>query len=243
MFISQLEDKLTSWMDSVTSGWTHNARVIANSWVKEGLKPRCITRDLKWGTPVPLEGYTDKVTKTVLGYFLLQLLWYSWNLYRNRSFTCGLMHPLATLASRLAIQKNGNAGGRIANRSSIMNSWPRTMFPSILLFFRLRSSAHTIRIHWSIIWLPPVCFEHSVWLVFPVSQWNFKTFCCFIRVSQLRGWQVLKESWSRGFWKQCPRNWHSSRCLAILPTLCPSGITGFNFLVVWFDGQEQHRIA
>lgn len=56
-----LEDKLTSWMDSVTSGWTHNARVIANSWVKEGLKPRCITRDLKWGTPVPLEGYTDKV--------------------------------------------------------------------------------------------------------------------------------------------------------------------------------------
>ena len=48
-------------MDSVTAGWTHNARVIANSWVKEGLKPRCITRDLKWGTPVPLEGYTDKV--------------------------------------------------------------------------------------------------------------------------------------------------------------------------------------
>ncbi len=22
---------------------------------------RCITRDLKWGTPVPLEGYKDKV--------------------------------------------------------------------------------------------------------------------------------------------------------------------------------------
>eukprot|EP01017_Pseudomicrothorax_dubius_P036670 TRINITY_DN5274_c0_g1_i1.p1 TRINITY_DN5274_c0_g1~~TRINITY_DN5274_c0_g1_i1.p1 ORF type:complete len:348 (-),score=83.72 TRINITY_DN5274_c0_g1_i1:157-1200(-) len=26
-----------------------------------GLKPRCITRDLKWGTPVPLEEYKDKV--------------------------------------------------------------------------------------------------------------------------------------------------------------------------------------
>ena len=49
-------------MDSVSGGWSHNARVIANSWVKEGLKPRCITRDLKWGTPVPLEGYEDKVT-------------------------------------------------------------------------------------------------------------------------------------------------------------------------------------
>lgn len=29
--------------------------------MKEGLKPRCITRDLKWGTPVPMEGYEDKV--------------------------------------------------------------------------------------------------------------------------------------------------------------------------------------
>ena len=50
-----------TFLDSATSGWTHNAKVIANSWVKEGLKPRCITRDLKWGTPVPLEEYKDKV--------------------------------------------------------------------------------------------------------------------------------------------------------------------------------------
>jgi hypothetical protein len=27
----------------------------------QGLKVRCITRDLKWGTPVPLDGYADKV--------------------------------------------------------------------------------------------------------------------------------------------------------------------------------------
>ena len=57
----QLEGKLTAFHDSATPGWTHNARVITQSWVKEGLKPRCITRDLKWGTPVPLEGYSDKV--------------------------------------------------------------------------------------------------------------------------------------------------------------------------------------
>jgi methionyl-tRNA synthetase len=25
------------------------------------LKQRCITRDLKWGIPVPLDGYRDKV--------------------------------------------------------------------------------------------------------------------------------------------------------------------------------------
>ncbi|XP_041371922.1 methionine--tRNA ligase, cytoplasmic-like [Gigantopelta aegis] len=41
--------------------WTTNAKMITNAWIRDGLKPRCISRDLKWGTPVPLEGYTDKV--------------------------------------------------------------------------------------------------------------------------------------------------------------------------------------
>ena len=41
--------------------WSSNAQHITQAWVQEGLKPRCITRDLKWGTQVPLEGYTDKV--------------------------------------------------------------------------------------------------------------------------------------------------------------------------------------
>ncbi len=43
--------------------WTNTAKTITESWFNEGLKPRCITRDLKWGTPVPLEGFTDKVKK------------------------------------------------------------------------------------------------------------------------------------------------------------------------------------
>ena len=29
--------------------------------MKEGLRGRCITRDLKWGTPVPLEEFKNKV--------------------------------------------------------------------------------------------------------------------------------------------------------------------------------------
>ena len=29
--------------------------------MRDGLKVRCITRDLQWGTPVPAEGYEDKV--------------------------------------------------------------------------------------------------------------------------------------------------------------------------------------
>lgn len=30
-------------------------------WLNRGLIERCITRDLKWGTPVPLEKFKDKV--------------------------------------------------------------------------------------------------------------------------------------------------------------------------------------
>ncbi len=41
--------------------FTHNVKVITRSWIRDGLKPRCISRDLKWGTPVPLQGFTDKV--------------------------------------------------------------------------------------------------------------------------------------------------------------------------------------
>ena len=44
-----------------TGIWTNTASVITRAWLKEGLKPRCITRDLKWGTPVPLEGFENKV--------------------------------------------------------------------------------------------------------------------------------------------------------------------------------------
>ena len=48
-------------MEESCQSWTNNARVIAKSWLKMGLVPRCITRDLKWGTPVPMKGYEDKV--------------------------------------------------------------------------------------------------------------------------------------------------------------------------------------
>jgi len=43
--------------------WSSNGIQITSSWLKEGLHPRGITRDLKWGTRIPseLEGYDDKV--------------------------------------------------------------------------------------------------------------------------------------------------------------------------------------
>ncbi|KAJ9530763.1 hypothetical protein QJQ45_014926, partial [Haematococcus lacustris] len=34
---------------------------VTSAWMRDGLKPRCITRDLKWGTPVPQPGFDTKV--------------------------------------------------------------------------------------------------------------------------------------------------------------------------------------
>lgn len=59
--LPKIEPKLREWFVSVESGWTHNARVITKSWLREGLRSRCITRDLKWGIPVPKPGFESKV--------------------------------------------------------------------------------------------------------------------------------------------------------------------------------------
>uniref|UniRef100_A0A915DFD7 Methionine--tRNA ligase, cytoplasmic n=1 Tax=Ditylenchus dipsaci TaxID=166011 RepID=A0A915DFD7_9BILA len=51
-------DAMTSAEDSQ---WSANAIAIVKSWLKKGLEKRCITRDLKWGTPVPLAEFASKV--------------------------------------------------------------------------------------------------------------------------------------------------------------------------------------
>jgi methionyl-tRNA synthetase len=55
--------KLEEWMNeaSVRGFWANNAIAMTRSWIRDGLKERCITRDLKWGIPVPKEGFRDKV--------------------------------------------------------------------------------------------------------------------------------------------------------------------------------------
>ncbi|KAK2516029.1 Mars isoform B [Columba livia] len=61
--LPKLQERLEPWLEQslATGDWTANARYITRSWIRDGLKPRCITRDLKWGTPVPLDGFQDKV--------------------------------------------------------------------------------------------------------------------------------------------------------------------------------------
>lgn len=54
---------LEHWMKkaSVHGFWANNAIAMTKSWIRDGLKERCITRDLKWGIPVPKEGFENKV--------------------------------------------------------------------------------------------------------------------------------------------------------------------------------------
>ena len=59
--LPKIEPEWTKWFNISSQEWTKNARAIAQSWLDKGLQPRCITRDLKWGTPVPLDGYESKV--------------------------------------------------------------------------------------------------------------------------------------------------------------------------------------
>ncbi|KAL3681854.1 hypothetical protein R1sor_024810 [Riccia sorocarpa] len=61
--LPQLKDRLEEYVKntSVSGGWSQNSVQTTNAWIRDGLKPRCITRDLKWGVPVPLEKYKEKV--------------------------------------------------------------------------------------------------------------------------------------------------------------------------------------
>lgn len=61
--LKKIQPELENWVgdQSKAGSWSANAITTTNAWFREGLEPRAITRDLKWGVPVPLEGYTDKV--------------------------------------------------------------------------------------------------------------------------------------------------------------------------------------
>jgi methionyl-tRNA synthetase len=51
------EKALREWIDKASKegSWSHNTISITYSFLSEGLKSRCITRDLKWGVVVPTE--------------------------------------------------------------------------------------------------------------------------------------------------------------------------------------------
>ena len=61
--LPSISDKLNDWMNkvSVEGKWSDNAINVTKAWIRDGLNERAITRDLKWGIPVPKAGYENKV--------------------------------------------------------------------------------------------------------------------------------------------------------------------------------------
>ena len=60
--LDRYEKFISSWIEKKDKvKWKSNVIGQVKSWVENGLQPRAITRDLKWGIPVPLEGIKNKV--------------------------------------------------------------------------------------------------------------------------------------------------------------------------------------
>jgi len=63
--LDQLQPEVEAYVEKVISDggnkWSANAVSIVKGWLKGGLEKRCISRDLKWGIPVPLQGFESKV--------------------------------------------------------------------------------------------------------------------------------------------------------------------------------------
>jgi methionyl-tRNA synthetase len=58
-----IQPQLVAWMDKTSEegAWARNAVKMTQAWIRDGLHERAITRDLKWGIPVPKKGYENKV--------------------------------------------------------------------------------------------------------------------------------------------------------------------------------------
>ncbi len=58
--LTKLAPEIRKWVE-LHEEWPKLTSSIALKWLNEGLKDRCITRDLDWGVPVPRPGFEGKV--------------------------------------------------------------------------------------------------------------------------------------------------------------------------------------
>jgi methionyl-tRNA synthetase len=69
--LSKLSEPLTEYLKN-NQQLPNNVKSFSLNWIKEGLKPRAVTRDVEWGIPAPFEGAEGKTVyvwvDAVLGY-------------------------------------------------------------------------------------------------------------------------------------------------------------------------------
>ena len=72
------EERLRDYVEAQTH-WRPTVRNFVLAWLRDGLKPRSMTRDLSWGIPLPVPGYDEKVMyvwfEAVIGYISAAVEW------------------------------------------------------------------------------------------------------------------------------------------------------------------------
>ncbi len=58
--LEKLSPKIEKWLER-NKQLRPQVKNLAFAWIRDGLKPRCITRNLKWGIQVPIKGYESFV--------------------------------------------------------------------------------------------------------------------------------------------------------------------------------------
>lgn len=79
MDLRALQKPLGDWVARSSKNWRRWVREFSLGWIKQGLEPRPVTRDMQYGVPVPVEGWDDKVLyvwiEAVIGYLSASIEW------------------------------------------------------------------------------------------------------------------------------------------------------------------------
>lgn len=79
MNLEKLEPDIAKWVRANNRRWRKWVREFTKGWIKQGLEPRAVTRDLNFGIPVPVKGWEDKVIyvwiEAVVGYLSAAIEW------------------------------------------------------------------------------------------------------------------------------------------------------------------------
>jgi len=77
--LKKLEKPIGDWINIQSKHWRKWVREFSKGWIKEGLEPREVTRDMKYGIPVPIKGWEGKVIyvwiEAVVGYLSASIEW------------------------------------------------------------------------------------------------------------------------------------------------------------------------
>ncbi|MCA9375365.1 methionine--tRNA ligase [Candidatus Dojkabacteria bacterium] len=79
MDLSALQKDLGEWISKKSKPWRKWVREFSLGWIKQGLEPRPVTRDMDFGVPVPVKGWENKVLyvwiEAVVGYLSAAIEW------------------------------------------------------------------------------------------------------------------------------------------------------------------------